>query len=259
MKPVMKYAGGKSRELHLIKPFFPEFKTYIEPFVGGGSVFFDLELENSVINDFDPMVTQLYTDIAFNRDRLIEELKSLENTEECYYQVRDMFNGKAEHDYLSSTLYLYLNRTRYQGMVRYNQKGEMNVSYGRYKTYEPWKHLTEEVSELLQKTTIHNSSFEELLKEYNQEDCFFYCDPPYMGAFKDYGGFQTFTEEKHILLCELFKESKAKIMINISDVGIIRELYEPYIKAEYDKSYSFNIKNRMENSKDVKHLIITNY
>lgn len=259
MKPVIKYNGGKSRELKFIRPFFPEFEHYVEPFVGGGSVFFDLEKKASVINDANPIVVNFYRDLAFNRERLIEELKTLENTEECYYKVREMFNGLRETDLMQSTLFVYLNRTCFSGMSRYNKKGHMNVPFGRYKTYHPWDFLTEEASDLLKKTTIHNASFEEILETYNTPDHFFYCDPPYLSPFRDYFPFSKFNEEEHIKLAELFKASQAKIMINISDLGIIRELYKDYIVEEYDKTYAFNVKDRMRENNNVKHLIITNY
>lgn len=259
MKPVLKYNGGKYRELKYIRPFFPEFDRYVEPFVGGGSVFFDLEHKNSVINDADPILVDFYRVLAFNREKLIEELKSLENNEETYYEVREMFNGLKPTTLMPSTLYAYLNRTRFSGMSRYNKSGHMNVPFGRYKTYHPWDFLTEEASQLLQGCTILNQTFEDVLEAHNSPDTFFYCDPPYLSPFRDYFPFSKFNEEEHIRLSEIFKTSNAKIMINISDLGIIRELYKDYIVDEYDKTYAFNVKDRMRENNSVKHLIITNY
>lgn len=259
MKPVIKYNGGKSRELKIIKPYFPEFDTYVEPFVGGGSVFFNLEKKNSIINDLNPVLVAFYKDLAFNREQLIAELKMLDNTEECYYNVRDMFNEVVDSPFLKSTLFVYLNRTCFSGMSRYNSKGHMNVPFGRYKTYHPWDFLTEEASNLLKETNITSGNFEEIFNQYNSPEHFFYCDPPYLSPFRNYVPFAQFNEEEHVRLAEIFKESKAKIMINISDLGIIRELYEEYIVHEYDKTYAFNVKDRMRENNNVKHLIITNY
>lgn len=259
MKPIIKYNGGKSRELKTIKPYFPEFDKYVEPFVGGGSVFFDLELKGAAINDLNPVLVNFYKDVAFNREQLIAELQELENTEECYYKVRSMFNGEIENPYLMSTLYAYLNRCSFSGMVRYNSKGDYNTPFGRYKNYYPWKFFTEEASELLRNTNITNDSFEVLFEKYNSPEYFFYCDPPYLSPFRDYVPFAKFDEEEHIRLAELFKTTKSKVMINISDLGIIRELYQDYIVHEYDKTYAFNVKDRMRENNNVKHLIITNY
>lgn len=259
MKPVIKYNGGKSRELKVIKPYFPEFDTYVEPFVGGASVFFDLNQKGSFINDLNPILVQFYKDLAFKREQLIHELKQLENTEECYYQVRDMFNEVIPTSFMKSTLFVYLNRTCFSGMSRYNSKGHMNVPFGRYKTYHPWNFLTEEASDLLKETTIYNGTFEEVFEKHNSQEHFIYCDPPYLSPFRNYVPFAEFNEAEHIRLAEIFKESKSKIMINISDLGIIRELYQDYIVHEYDKTYAFNVKDRMRENNNVKHLIITNY
>lgn len=258
MKPVIKYSGGKRREIKFFQHWIPDnYDKYIEPFVGGGAVYFYLEPQKSIINDINKDLINFYKTLANNRDKLIKEVDSLKNNEETYYKIRDMMNGFIDKEYMSATIYAYINRTAFSGMVRYNSKGHFNVPFGRYKNYNPSNFFTLEASELLQRTEILNIDFEKIF-EISNEDDFLFLDPPYDSTFKDYvpGGF-SIKDQKRLAKC--FKNSKSKCLLVISDTPLIRELYKDYIKEEYHKTYAINVKNRMLKNNSTKHLIITNY
>lgn len=157
MKPLIKYRGGKSKEIpHLIK-HIPNFDgRYIEPFFGGGALFFYLEPKRAIINDINSKLISFYLGVKNNFDTLQKELSEIEkiysinrrnfeelknktpekrvedDNEAMYYQIRDMFNELTEKKYSDALLYFFINKTAYSGMIRYNAKGEFNVSYGRY-------------------------------------------------------------------------------------------------------------------------------
>ena len=157
MKPLVKYRGGKSKEIpHLIK-HIPKYNgRYIEPFFGGGALFFHLEPKRAIINDINSKLISFYLGVKNDFDTLKEELTELErvytinrrnfeelksktpdkrvddNNEPLYYQIRDMFNELTEKKYSDALLYFFINKTSYSGMIRYNAKGEFNVPYGRY-------------------------------------------------------------------------------------------------------------------------------
>lgn len=158
MKPLVKYRGGKSKEIpHLIK-HIPKFSgKYIEPFFGGGALFFHLEPKKAIINDINTKLISFYLGVKDNFEVLktelteieklyatnrkkFEELKSKtpdqrvnDENEPLYYEIREMFNDLTEKKYSEALLYFFINKTAYSGMIRYNSKGEFNVPYGRYK------------------------------------------------------------------------------------------------------------------------------
>ena len=258
MLPIIKYSGGKRREIKFFERYIPEkFDRYIEPFFGGGAVYFYLEPEKAIINDLNTNLVNFYKTFSTSREDLIKELSTLENDETTYYEIRDMLNNKISREYLDATIYYYINKTCFSGMIRYNSKGDFNVPFGRYKKVDFIKPLTKEASNLLSKATITNVDFEDVFKEAKEGD-FIFLDPPYMSTFQNYNP-DGFSEQDQKRLFECFKKTKAKCLLVISDLGIIRELYKDYIKEEYQKTYAINVKNRMKENNNVTHLIIANY
>ena len=157
MKPLVKYRGGKSKEIPQLIKHIPQFSgRYIEPFFGGGALFFHLEPKKAIVNDINSKLISFYSGVKSNFDllkselaeieriylvnrRSFEELKSKtphervnDENEALYYQIRDMFNDLAEKKYSEALLYFFINKTAYSGMIRYNSRGEFNVPYGRY-------------------------------------------------------------------------------------------------------------------------------
>ena len=157
MKPLVKYRGGKSNEIPNIEKHIPRYRgRYIEPFFGGGALYFHLEPKRAVINDINSKLMAFYSGVKNNYSNLRNELNEIEKiytinrrqfdalkrqtpnervedkNEELYYQIRDMFNELSEKKYSDALLYFFINKTAYSGMIRYNSKGEFNVPFGRY-------------------------------------------------------------------------------------------------------------------------------
>ena len=144
-------------------------------------------------------------------------------------------------------------------MLRYNKKGEFNIPFGRYKTYnyEEIKNKAYEI--LLKRTEILNNSFEYIFENYNDENNFMFLDPPYDSEFTDYG-YCTFGKDEQRSLAKCFKETKIKCLIIIGKTPFIEELYKDYIVGEYDKKYRFKLHSgRVGDEINTKHLIIKNY
>lgn len=258
MLPLIKYSGGKRREIQYFKHWIPDkFNTYIEPFFGGGAVFFYLEPKKAIINDLNTNLMNFYNYFCNNRTELLDELSKLENTSDTYYRIRDMYNNKIPKQYSDASIFYYINKTCFSGMIRYNNKNEFNVPFGHYKKVNFSSNLTTEAAELLKNCDMYNVDFEHIFKK-AQKDDFIFLDPPYMSTFQNYNP-DGFSEYDHRRLFECFEKTQAKCLLVISELGIIRELYSKYIKSEYTKTYSINIKNRMLQSNTVTHLIITNY
>lgn len=282
MNPLLKYRGGKSREIARFEKYIPQsFSTYIEPFFGGGALYFYLEPQKAIINDINEKLIAFYynvrdefsilrsqldllQDTYETNQKLFRALKSdtterVENKNEAlYYLIRDMYNGKIPSAYLDGVLYYFINKTAYSGMIRYNQNGDYNVPFGHYPNFNT-KIITEEHSKLLQKAKIYQLDYARIF-EMSSADDFMFLDPPYDCIFNDYGNIDMmngFDEEQHRRLANDFKKLKCKAMMIIGKTPLTEELYGDYIIDEYYKNYAVNIKNRFK--AEAKHIVVLNY
>lgn len=197
--PFIKWVGGKSQLLDEVKNSLPKNfarrknLTYVEPFVGGGAVLFWIlqeypNISRAIINDVNPELICTYKVIKENVDSLIAELNELQteyiplSTEErndYFIQKRSLFNSKQLLPIESAALFVFLNRTCFNGLYRVNSKGEFNVPHGKYKN----PRICDEdnlraVSKLLQRVEILCGDFAKTL-EYAGPDTIYYLDPPY--------------------------------------------------------------------------------
>jgi len=283
MKPIIKYRGGKSRELPEIMKYVPRFRgRYIEPFVGGGAVFFHLEPQRAIINDINDRLMNFYQNVRDNYETLRNELDEIETiyttnrrefeelkrrfpnervqdkNESMYYQLRDMYNGLAPKLYSDALLYFYINKTAYSGMIRFNANGEFNVPYGRY------QHLNTKVVSrshhlLLQKSQLYNTDYSTVFNMSDKDD-FMFLDPPYDCTFSDYGNEayrEGFNEAEHRRLAQDFRNLSCKTLMILGKTPLTQELYTDYLVGQYDKSYSVNIRNRFKAG--ATHLVIANF
>ena len=199
-KPFVKWAGGKTQLLNEIDNAIPDnFKQerfkYIEPFVGGGAVLFWIlqkypNIERAIINDINKDLTNSYQTIKENVEGLIMILQEWEKEyhtlkdkpetkKEYYYSKRKLFNSRISDKTTQTALFIFLNRTCFNGLYRVNRKNEFNVPIGSYKT--PMicdENNLRAVNQILQKVTILNADFEETLR-YAEQETLFYFDPPY--------------------------------------------------------------------------------
>ena len=260
MKPIVKWSGGKRDELKEFKRYYPStINTYVEPFFGGGSTFFDLNFKgNCVINDIHKELMNFYSQIKLgNAYKLYEILSSWKNQEKFYYYIRDEFLPKNNIEL--AAVFFYLRKTCYRGMLRYNKSGKFNIPYGRYKTYNIDILKDNRYYDILKDTTIENKGFENIMRNYDEVNNFFFIDPPYDSVFKDYG-YCTFGPDEQNRLSECFKSMKAKVMIIIGKSELISSLYKEYIYTTYFKKYKFKIHSgRVGKSINNEHLIILNY
>ena len=250
MKPFLKWAGGKTLLLNIIKTELPtninEYHRFVEPFVGGGAIFLDF-LENDmfeeyVVNDVNSKLIGVYKTIKEKPEELIKGLNvivdeylkmeplSLER-EKMYYDIREKFNQKGNNELVTSIYFIFLNKTCFNGLYRENSKGYFNVPIGSYKNPKFFDSgQIRNISELLNKkkdngedkVILLNTSFE-ALDNYVDENTFVYFDPPYRPVTK--GGFNSyhksgFNDDKQKELCEFYQKlnnKNAKLMLSNSD------------------------------------------
>lgn len=283
MKPLVKYRGGKSKEIPNIIKHIPQFSgRYIEPFFGGGALYFYLEPEKAVINDINEKLISFYKGVQSDYPALRKELNEVgteyeenradfeklkaknpdkrieDKNEDLYYSIRDMYNGLTSKKYSDALLYYFINKTAYSGMIRYNSKGEFNVPYGRYKHLNT-NLVTQEHSDLLQKAEIFNSDYKTVFDKTKSDD-FVFLDPPYDCVFSDYGNEEYkdgFNDEAHRKLAQDFKNLSCKALLVIGRTPLTEELYGDMVIDEYAKTYAVNIRNRFKS--EATHILVANY
>ena len=250
VKPFLKWVGGKRQLLADIAPLIPnEFSRYIEPFVGGGAVFFHLSEKitarqiPSVINDINPELVNCYQMVKTQTDDLISLLKTHKHDKNYYLEIRNLDRQEGGLSVLSplerASRFIYLNRTGFNGMYRVNSKGLNNVPFGRYKNPSI---VNEDVlrasAKALIDTQISNQSFQDCLSNARKGD-FVYLDPPYVplndtSYFTSYmtNGF-TMTDQKSLaaLVTELDKRGAVFVASN-AFLPIVRDLYQGFRQIE---------------------------
>lgn len=293
-KPFVKWAGGKSQLIEEISKRFPngignKIVKYAEPFVGGGAILFEIlskyNLEEVFISDINEDLINCYQVIKKEPEALVEMLQAMQNEfsaldiekrKEYYYDKRNLynhvkFNYSCDMLLARTALFMFLNKTCFNGLYRVNSKGLYNVPMGAYKN--PLICDTENilaVSEKLQNVQIHCGDFRESVN-YIDSNTFVYFDPPYRpisntSAFTSYNQ-EAFTDEHQYALAVYFKELSmkgSKLLLSNSDP-------KNYDEADdfFDSLYKgFHIDRvsavRMINSKatgrgKIKELLIYNY
>ena len=235
-KPIMKWAGGKTQMLSDIMPKIPKkYGKYIEPFIGGGALFFALNPDKAIIADRNPELINMYQQVADNVEAVISHLKKYKNTKEDFYEVRSLDWLKLKKEEAAARM-IYLNKTCFNGLYRVNKKGQFNVPFGKYKAPN---FCDEEVlyaaSDVLKKATIECGDYLSVLKKYAEPGDFIFLDPPYL-PISEYSDFKRYTkeqfyEEDHIELAKEVKrlqELGCYVILTNSNHPLVHELYADY-------------------------------
>jgi DNA adenine methylase len=184
----LRYPGGKQRLLSQIVEYLPS-KTeikgrYVEPFVGGGAVFFLIAPEMAVLSDINSDLLDLYRGIRKSPAKVWDIFRNFPSTKKAYYRVRDSNVEKWDITKRSARV-LYLNRTCFKGMWRHNQSGRFNVGYGgQDRRWVVSKESLIEVSRLLRNAVLKRSDFEKIIDSCKKGD-FIFLDPPYRPGDKE--------------------------------------------------------------------------
>jgi DNA adenine methylase len=267
-KPFLKWAGGKKQLLSQFDKLFPspeEYTRYIEPFIGGGAVFFHLQPKKAIIADLNKDLINTYKVIKKETGLLIKILESHEkkHSKEFYLEVREKFNKAELGDTYRAAALIYLNKAGFNGLYRVNKSGGFNVPFGDNKKLGINPDNIRLVNKALKATTIKNAPFSKVIN-YAKKDDFIYFDPPYYplnktSSFTTYTN-ETFLEKEQEELAALFKKLDkmgCKVMLSNSDTKFIRDLYRGYdIQKVYARRY---INSAADKRGKIAEVVVRNY
>ena len=236
-KPFMKWAGSKYRVLPHLLPLIGTPKQYIEPFAGSMVVALNVAADSMVLNDFNGDLISLYCHVMNDEEFIddCEKLCSVGNNQETFYQLRDIFNTTPDVRH-KAILFVYLNRHCFNGLTRYNKKGQFNVPFGKYSSpYFPRKEMENFKAVFNQKQSVRITSYDFAADELYQNvdsDTVVYLDPPYLPVndtayFTDYAscGFNYADQVRLRDLAVSLANRGARVIISNHDTPEARELY----------------------------------
>lgn len=223
VKPPLKWAGGKRWLVPLLVPIWQAHchRRLVEPFCGGLAVALGLQPEKALLNDRNPHLIHFYLHL---KTGFTIELP-MENNEELFYRHRERFNGllrdgKAETKE-AAELFYFLNRTAYNGLCRFNQKGEFNVPFGRYSTINYTRDFAA-YQQCFRGWEFVSADFEQL--KFGSED-FIYADPPYDVEFTQYSK-EAFGWDEQVRAAEWLSRHPGPVVLSNQATDRIMALYE---------------------------------
>lgn len=271
--PPIKIQGIKTKLVPIIREnvCLTKDTVWIEPFMGSGVVGFNVQPQYAIFADTNPYIIDFYNQIKTNkinsyivRDFLETEGDKLSKLDaEHYYYIRNRFNES--HNALD---FLFLNRSCFNGMIRFNKKYEFNVPYGHKPNRFSKAYVTKIVNQVKyieQLLHEHNwvflcQSFEKTISQAN-DDSFIYCDPPYIGRHVDY--YDSWNEKNEYTLCNMLKKSKSKFMLSTWDHNDFRQ--NDYINDiwgfcyKITHSHFYHIGAKEINRNPMEEALLTNY
>ena len=228
--PFIKWVGGKRSLAPLIADMAPQhIPSYLEPFLGGGAVFFHMEgrIASATLSDAGPELIQVYQVVRDSPGELIELIEDHAHNHhdvDYYYRIRAQHH--LDEPVAATARFLYLNATGFNGLFRVNSRGEFNVARGSYKNptiCDPEQLMAASIA--LRKADIRRADFSEVRPE---PGSFVYCDPPHDGTYAGYT-VHRFEQNDQIRLRDhilQWTNLGATVMCSNADTGFIRNIYQ---------------------------------
>ncbi len=262
IRPFLKWPGRKYNILAILQQYISLYEkkchTLVEPFIGSGAVFLNTNYKNYYLADCNEDLINLYLYLTKDGDKFIKNCLKFfvdgNNCENKYYELRERFNNSSA-SLSKAAIFLYLNRHGYNGLCRYNSKGEYNVPFGRYtKINLPLENMiafnkkSKEVN-----LTIVCQDFTECFKQIEPRSLI-YCDPPYVplsasASFTKYAknDFGMSEQKKLVALVTEANKNRIDCIISNHDIAITRKLYDQatrIISFEVKRAISCKAKQR---------------
>lgn len=273
LKPIFKWVGGKRREIKYFEKYFPtSFETYVEPFVGGGAVYFYLNHQGkNIINDSATDLINFYQQIKNNNQDLfnkiieLSKIKDAKILKQIYLEYRsldrlDNFNNLSETEL--AIRFIVVNQMAFMGLRRWGTDGYFNTAFN-----IPARTVNNNIKQthisLLNLTDLYSEDFENILINNDNKNTFIFIDPPYVSCLEKVKKYSNiiFDKPEHEKLFLAFSNLKnAKVMIIIDKCDFTCKLYKDYVQCFYSIQYLSNKTHSAYLYKPKnEHLVITNY
>lgn len=269
IQPFLKWAGGKRQLLDSILPLVPDFKTYCEPFLGGGAVFFAIKPKRAILNDYNSELINCYNVVQNDINALIKSLRRHRNEKRYYLAVRNLDRKPEKFKKLTpvqrASRFIYLNRVCFNGMHRLNSKGYFNSAFGAYDNPDivnEWVLRYDSAFLNRCKLKLCSGDFSSVLNN-AKSDWFCYIDPPYDPVCEEnyvkYNALEFNHDDQRRLkeTCDELTKRGVKFLLSNSDTEFMRDLYKDYsiqtVKAK--RLIASNVESRAA----VNELLIKNY
>jgi DNA adenine methylase len=234
-RPFLKWAGAKTKLVPVIGAAAPKHaRRCVEPFVGSGTVALNLGLEHNLLADTNRDLIAVFSALQQEGDGFIECCAPLfvpeNNSKQAFHALRDEFNVTTDAR-RKAALFIFLNRHGYNGLCRYNLRGQLNVPFGRYEQPQFPREPMRRFHAFLQSCELRHADFRDVIAATGADD-FVYCDPPYVPA-SETANFTTycrtgFTAGDHANLVTCCREAAARgawVVISNHDTPHTREMY----------------------------------
>jgi len=261
--PFLKWAGGKQWLTHHIKPLIQQGRgRYIEPFLGGGAIFFSALPQKAFLSDCNQELIDTYLTIKREAGAVIGRLRKFRFKEECYYRVRDSVPRSSVG---RAARFIFLNRTCWNGLYRVNRDGRFNVPIGSFET-APDFFVAERLlaaQKALRAAKVMCQDFEETIKAARTGDTI-YLDPPYTVTHKNNGFlrynervFSWYDQQRLAKAARVLKDRGCRVIITNADHPNITELYRGFrITRLRRKSL---VAGKVEKRRSITELLITSF
>ena len=258
-RPFLKWVGGKRSILNeLLKRLPEDFDAYHEPFMGGGALYFALQPKEAYLSDINFHLVLTFKAVRDDVERLIQNLKIHERSHNKEYYMRARERLIKEKDSTKvAALFIYINKTCYNGLYRVNRSGGFNVPMGNYKTPAILDEVNlRNASKVLQNADIEQHSY---IHEKPVKNDFYYLDPPYHETYEGYSsaGFGDTEHQKLAEFCHQIHKKGGYFMLSNSDTPFVRELYKGYTIETVSASRFISCKAHQRGKEN--ELIIRNY
>ncbi|MDD3172037.1 MAG: DNA adenine methylase [Bacilli bacterium] len=257
MKSPIKWMGGKSKSVKTILPLIPKHECYVEPFFGGGWIYFAKEPSKvEAVNDVNGELINFFEVLRTKKDEFISQFEFALKSRELYLHFRQNMDLDKLTDVERAFRFYYIIQNAFGGMYRMNKKGQCNaafVSSPRKEAQGSFWDL-EKINmahERLKETIIENRDYKDLIKIYDKENTFFFFDPPYDTDLK-YNGITIFDYDELLNTC---KNLKGKFLLTLN--GEMRDKFNEFNIVEHKVAHTINGWQGEDNNRS--EIIVLNY
>ena len=263
-KPILKWAGGKAQLIRELRACLPKhFGRYVEPFLGGGALFFDLGVPGGLVADSNPELINFYEAVRDDPDGLLSVLRHMVISKEEFYRWRAVEPESLDKS-VRAARFLYLNKTCYNGLHRVNKRGQFNTPFGgRTDVRIVDSANLRRACAILRTAEMRCADFADVLASTRSGD-FVYLDPPYLplGGYSDFRRYtrEFFGAEDHFRLARAFRalsDRGVALLLSNSAHPTIEALYSGFHMVRVKASRYINC--RAEGRGHIAELLIANY